>query len=101
MGRKIKIWKNIKIPLEELNLHLHIIYLDYLMFCRGIITGDRNFIVFGPFKTIFDIFGHVAGEKILKKKKKPSRQYTIDSKSLDSKSIHIYQQTMVIIFFIG
>ena len=34
------------------------------MFCRGIITGDRNFIVFGPFKTIFDIFGHVAGEKI-------------------------------------
>ena len=63
MGRKIKIWKNIKIPLEELNLHLHIIYLDYLMFCRGIITGDRNFIVFGPFKTILDIFGHVAGEK--------------------------------------
>ena len=41
------------------------------MFCRGIITGDRNFIVFGPFKTIFDIFGHVAGEKIIFLKKTP------------------------------
>lgn len=46
MGRKIKIWRHRKKISRRVEFYLHIIYLDYLMFCRGIITGDRNFIVF-------------------------------------------------------